>query len=97
MPALKSSRSEITQLSYSYGDKTPLLQFSLFYKSYQHLTRSLSEGYPKHFDDQGGGETYGLTLFIRGTLELSTIRPPTPIPKLASAMIATSAHLPPAM
>lgn len=68
MPALKSSRSEITQLSYSYGDKTPLLQLSLFYKSYQHLTRSLSEGYPKHFDDQGGGETYGLTLFHKGHL-----------------------------
>jgi len=68
MPALKSSRSEITQLSYSYGDKTPLLQLSLFYKSYQHLTRSLSEGYPKHFDDLGGGETYGLTLFHKGHL-----------------------------
>ena len=68
MPALKSSRSEITQLSYSYGDKTPLLQFSLFYKSYQHLTRSLSEGSPKHFDDLGGGETYGLTLFHKGHL-----------------------------
>ena len=68
MPALKSSRSEITQLSYSYGDKTPLLQFSLFYKSYQHLTRSLSEGYPKLFDDLGGGETYGLTLFHKGHL-----------------------------
>ena len=38
IPALKSSRSEISQLSYSYGDKTPLLQLSLFYKSYQHLT-----------------------------------------------------------
>ena len=68
MPALKSSRSEISQLSYSYGDKTPLLQLSLFYKSYQHLTRSLAEGYPKHFDDQGGGETYGLTLFHKGNL-----------------------------
>ena len=68
MPALKSSRSEISQLSYSYGDKTPLLQLSLFYKSYQHLTRSLAEGYPKHFDDQGGGETYGLTLFHKGSL-----------------------------
>ena len=68
MPALKSSRSEISQLSYSYGDKTPLLQLSLFYKSYQHLTRSLSVGYPKHFDDQGGGETYGLTLFHKGNL-----------------------------
>lgn len=68
MPALKSSRSEISQLSYSYGDKTPLLQFSLFYKSYQHLTRSLAEGYPKQFDDQGGGETYGLTLFHKGNL-----------------------------
>ena len=68
MPALKSSRSEISQLSYSYGDKTPLLQLSLFYKSYQHLTRSLSVGYPKHFDDQGGGETYGLTLFHKGSL-----------------------------
>ena len=68
MPALKSSRSEISQLSYSYGDKTPLLQLSLFYKSYQHLTRSLAEGYPKHFDDQGGGESYGLTLFHKGSL-----------------------------
>ena len=68
MPALKSSRSEISQLSYSYGDKTPLLQLSLFYKSYQHLTRSIAEGYPKHFDDQGGGETYGLTLFHKGNL-----------------------------
>ena len=68
MPALKSSRSEITQLSYSYGDKTPLLQLSLFYKSYQHLTRSLSKGYPKLFDDLGGGETYGLTLFHKGHL-----------------------------
>lgn len=68
IPALKSSRSEISQLSYSYGDKTPLLQLSLFYKSYQHLTRSLSVGYPKHFDDQGGGETYGLTLFHKGRL-----------------------------
>ena len=68
MPELKSSRSEISQLSYSYGDKTPLLQLSLFYKSYQHLTRSLSVGYPKHFDDQGGGETYGLTLFHKGNL-----------------------------
>lgn len=68
MPALKSSRSEISQLSYSYGDKTPLVQLSLFYKSYQHLTRSLSVGYPKHFDDQGGGETYGLTLFHKGNL-----------------------------
>lgn len=68
MPALKSSRSEISQLSYSYGDKTPLLQLSLFYKSYQHLTRSLAEGYPKQFDDQGGGETYGLTLFHKGNL-----------------------------
>nr|WP_314477923.1 TonB-dependent receptor [uncultured Porphyromonas sp.] len=68
MPELKSSRSEISQLSYSYGDKTPLVQLSLFYKSYQHLTRSLSEGYPKHFDDQGGGETYGLTLFHKGHL-----------------------------
>ena len=68
MPALKSSRSEVSQLSYSYGDKTPLLQFSLFYKSYQHLTRSLAEGYPKHFDDQGGGESYGLTLFHKGSL-----------------------------
>ena len=68
MPALKSSRSEISQLSYSYGDKTPLLQLSLFYKSYQHLTRSLAEGYPKHFDDQGGGEIYGLTLFHKGNL-----------------------------
>ena len=68
MPELKSSRSEISQLSYSYGDKTPLLQLSLFYKSYQHLTRSLAEGYPKHFDDQGGGETYGLTLFHKGNL-----------------------------
>ena len=68
MPALKSSRSEITQLSYSYGDKTPLVQLSLFYKSYQHLTRSLSEGYPKLFDDLGGGETYGLTLFHKGHL-----------------------------
>lgn len=68
MPELKSSRSEISQLSYSYGDKTPLLQLSLFYKSYQHLTRSLSVGYPKHFDDQGGGETYGLTLFHKGSL-----------------------------
>ena len=68
MPALKSSRSEISQLSYSYGDKTPLLQLSLFYKSYQHLTRSLAEGYPKHFDDQGGGESYGLTLFHKGNL-----------------------------
>ena len=68
MPALKSSRSEISQLSYSYGDKTPLLQLSLFYKSYQHLTRSLAVGYPKHFDDQGGGETYGLTLFHKGSL-----------------------------
>ena len=68
MPALKSSRSEVSQLSYSYGDKTPLLQLSLFYKSYQHLTRSLAEGYPKHFDDQGGGETYGLTLFHKGNL-----------------------------
>ena len=68
MPALKSSRSEISQLSYSYGDKTPLLQLSLFYKSYQHLTRSLAEGYPKHFDDHGGGETYGLTLFHKGSL-----------------------------
>ncbi len=68
MPELKSSRSEISQLSYSYGDKTPLLQLSLFYKSYQHLTRSLAEGYPKQFDDQGGGETYGLTLFHKGSL-----------------------------
>ena len=68
MPALKSSRSEISQLSYSYGDKTPLVQLSLFYKSYQHLTRSLAEGYPKQFDDQGGGETYGLTLFHKGSL-----------------------------
>ena len=68
MPALKSSRSEISQLSYTYGDKTPLLQLSLFYKSYQHLTRSLAEGYPKHFDDQGGGEAYGLTLFHKGNL-----------------------------
>ena len=68
MPALKSNRSEISQLSYSYGDKTPLVQLSLFYKSYQHLTRSLAEGYPKHFDDQGGGETYGLTLFHKGSL-----------------------------
>ena len=68
MPALKSSRSEISQLSYSYGDKTPLVQLSLFYKSYQHLTRSLAEGYPKHFDDQGGGESYGLTLFHKGSL-----------------------------
>ena len=68
MPALKSSRSEISQLSYSYGDKTPLLQLSLFYKSYQYLTRTLSVGYPKHFDDQGGGETYGLTLFHKGNL-----------------------------
>ena len=68
MPALKSSRSEISQLSYSYGDKTPLLQLSLFYKSYQHLTRSIAEGYPKHFDDQGGGESYGLTLFHKGSL-----------------------------
>ena len=68
IPALKSSRSEISQLSYSYGDKTPLLQLSLFYKSYQHLTRSLAEGYPKQFDDQGGGETYGLTLFHKGNL-----------------------------
>lgn len=68
MPALKSSRSEISQLSYSYGDKTPLLQLSLFYKSYQHLTRSLAEGYPKQFDDQGGGESYGLTLFHKGSL-----------------------------
>jgi len=68
MPALESSRSEITQLSYSYGDKTPLVQLSLFYKSYQHLTRSLSEGYPKLFDDLGGGETYGLTLFHKGHL-----------------------------
>ena len=68
MPALKSSRSEITQLSYSYGDKTPLLQLSLFYKSYQHLTHSLPEGYPKLFDDLGGGETYGLTLFHKGHL-----------------------------
>ena len=68
MPELKSSRSEISQLSYSYGDKTPLLQLSLFYKSYQHLTRTLSVGYPKHFDDQGGGETYGLTLFHKGNL-----------------------------
>ena len=68
MPELKSSRSEISQLSYSYGDKTPLLQLSLFYKSYQHLTRSLAEGYPKHFDDQGGGESYGLTLFHKGSL-----------------------------
>lgn len=59
MPALKSSRSEVSQLSYSYGDKTPLLQFSLFYKSYQHLTRTLSVGYPKHFDDQGGGGSLG--------------------------------------
>ena len=67
-PALKSSQSEVSQLSYSYGDKTPLLQLSLFYKSYQHLTRSLAEGYPKHFDDQGGGETYGLTLFHKGNL-----------------------------
>lgn len=66
MPALKSSRSEISQLSYSYGDKTTLVQLSLFYKSYQHLTRSLSEGYPKLFDDLGGGETYGLTLFHKG-------------------------------
>ena len=68
MPELKSSRSEISQLSYSYGDKTPLLQLSLFYKSYQHLTRSLAEGYPKQFDDQGGGESYGLTLFHKGSL-----------------------------
>ena len=68
MPALKSSRSEVSQLSYSYGDKTPLVQLSLFYKSYQHLTRSLAEGYPKQFDDQGGGETYGLTLFHKGSL-----------------------------
>ena len=68
MPALKSSRSEISQLSYSYGDKTPLLQLSLFYKSYQHLTRSLAEDYPKQFDDQGGGESYGLTLFHKGSL-----------------------------
>ena len=68
MPELKSSHSEISQLSYSYGDKTPLLQFSLFYKSYQHLTRTLSVGYPKHFDDQGGGESYGLTLFHKGSL-----------------------------
>lgn len=68
MPELKSSRSEISQLSYSYGDKTPLVQLSLFYKSYQHLTRSLAEGYPKHFDDQGGGESYGLTLFHKGSL-----------------------------
>ena len=68
MPELKSSRSEISQLSYSYGDKTPLVQLSLFYKSYQYLTRSLAEGYPKHFDDQGGGETYGLTLFHKGNL-----------------------------
>ena len=68
MPALKSSRSEISQLSYSYGDKTPLVQLSLFYKSYQHLTRSIAEGYPKHFDDQGGGESYGLTLFHKGHL-----------------------------
>lgn len=68
MPALKSSQSEVSQLSYSYGDKTPLLQFSLFYKSYQHLTRTLSVGYPKHFDDQGGGESYGLTLFHKGSL-----------------------------
>ncbi len=68
MPALKSSRSEISQLSYSYGDKTPLVQLSLFYKSYQHLTRSLAEGYPKQFDDQGGGESYGLTLFHKGSL-----------------------------
>ena len=67
-PALKSSRSEVSQLSYSYGDKTPLLQLSLFYKSYQHLTRTLSVGYPKHFDDQGGGESYGLTLFHKGSL-----------------------------
>ena len=67
-PALKSSQSEVSQLSYSYGDKTPLLQLSLFYKSYQYLTRSLAEGYPKHFDDQGGGETYGLTLFHKGNL-----------------------------
>ena len=68
MPELKSSRSEISQLSYSYGDKTPLVQLSLFYKSYQHLTRSLAEGYPKQFDDQGGGESYGLTLFHKGSL-----------------------------
>ncbi len=68
MPELKSSRSEISQLSYSYGDKTPLVQLSLFYKSYQHLTRSLAEGYPKQFDDQGGGESYGLTLFHKGHL-----------------------------
>lgn len=68
MPELKSSRSEISQLSYSYGDKTPLVQLSLFYKSYQHLTRSIAEGYPKHFDDQGGGESYGLTLFHKGHL-----------------------------
>ena len=54
MPALKSSRSEISQLSYSYGDKTPLLQLSLFYKSYQYLTRTLSVGYPKHFDEPRG-------------------------------------------
>ena len=75
MPALKSSRSEISQLSYSYGDKTPLVQLSLFYKSYQHLTRSLAEGYPKQFDDQGGGESYGLTLFHKGhlvTIDYST-------------------------
>lgn len=68
MPELKSSHSEISQLSYSYGDKTPLVQLSLFYKSYQHLTRSLAEGYPKQFDDQGGGESYGLTLFHKGSL-----------------------------
>lgn len=68
MPVLKSSRSEISQLAYSYGDKTPLLQLSLFYKSYQHLPHSLSVGYPKHFDDQGGGETYGLTLFHKGSI-----------------------------
>ena len=75
MPALKSNRSEISQLSYSYGDKTPLLQLSLFYKIYQHLTRSLAEGYPKQFDDQGGGESYGLTLFHKvslGTIDYST-------------------------
>ena len=45
---------------------------------------------------KGEGRAMGLPSFIRGALELSLIRPPTPIPRLGLAMIATSIHWPPA-
>ena len=46
---------------------------------------------------KGEGRAMVSHSFIRGALELSLIRPPTPIPRLGLAMIATFDHLPPAM